>query len=162
MDSSALGMSGRSSICQRQTRLGRSLRIPKHRDGCSTVNRVRSSRPSLTTRVRLGRFRRIHVEMDVMSRQSRRLDFTVVLRHQVPPSQMLQRRLTSLATSIFFDKTCSFRDGDWCRPNRKSGHRWRGHRVYPRRSCKSNGSDDGTLEQALPRTVVRRFIPGSR
>ena len=36
--------------CQRQTRLGRSLRIPKHRDGCPTVNMVRSSRPSLTTR----------------------------------------------------------------------------------------------------------------
>ena len=89
------------------------------------------------------------------------IDFTVVLRHQVPPSQMLQRRQMSLATSIWFDKTYSFRVGDWCRPNRKSGHRWRGHRVYPRRSCKSNGSDDGTSEQALPRTVVRRFIPGS-
>ena len=49
--------------CQRQTRLGRSLRIPKHRDG-STVNRVRSSRPSLTTRVRLGRFRRIPERRD--------------------------------------------------------------------------------------------------
>ena len=58
------------------------------------------------------------------------------------------------------DKTFSYRVGDWCRPNRKSGHRWRGHRVYLRRSCKSNGSD-GTSEQALPRTVVRRFIPGS-
>ena len=50
--------------CQRQTRLGRSLRIPKHRDGCSTVNRVRSSRPSLTTRVRFGRFRRIPERRD--------------------------------------------------------------------------------------------------
>ena len=89
------------------------------------------------------------------------IDFTFVLRHQVPPSQMLQRRLTSLATSIWFDKTCSFRVGDWCRPNRKSGHRWRGHRVCRRRSCKSNGSNDGTSEQALPRTVVRRIIPGS-
>ena len=89
------------------------------------------------------------------------IDFTVVLRCQVPPSQMLQRRRTSLATSILVDKTFSYRVGDWCRPNRKSGHRWRGHRVYWRRSCKSNGSDDGTSEQALPRTVVRRFIPGS-
>ena len=35
-------------------------------------------------------------------------------------------------------------------PNRKSGHRWRRHRVYRRRSCKSNGSDDGTSEQVLP------------
>ena len=50
--------------CQRQTRLGRSLCIPKCRDGCSTVNRVRSSRPSLTTRVRLGRFRRIPERRD--------------------------------------------------------------------------------------------------
>ena len=74
-----------------------------------------------------------------------------MLRHQVPPSQMLQRRQMSLATSIRFDKTCSFRVGDWCRPNRKSGHQWRGHRVYRRMSCKSNGSDDGTSEQALPR-----------
>ena len=50
--------------CQRQTRLGRSLRIPKHRDGCSTVNRVRSSQPSLTTSVRLGRFRCIPKRRD--------------------------------------------------------------------------------------------------
>ena len=56
--------------CQRQTRLGRSLRIPKHRNGCSTVNRVRSSRPSLTLEGS-GAFQ--NVEMDVMSRQSRRL-----------------------------------------------------------------------------------------
>ena len=48
----------RPSITVRDIRFGRSLRIPKHRDGCSTVNRVRSSRPSLTTSMRLGRFRR--------------------------------------------------------------------------------------------------------
>ena len=60
--------------CQRQTRLGRSLRIPKHRDGCSTVNRVRSSWPSLTTRVRLGRFWRIPERRDGCNvEQSRRL-----------------------------------------------------------------------------------------
>ena len=35
-----------------------------HRDGCPTVNMVRSSRPSLTTRVRLGRFRRIPERRD--------------------------------------------------------------------------------------------------
>ena len=50
--------------CQRQTRLGRSLRIPKHRNGCSTVNRVRSSWPSLTTWVGLGRFRLIPERRD--------------------------------------------------------------------------------------------------